>query len=95
VDEAVNVVFGNRLGNPLAALDVHVGEREVPGPVSPAFPLVLTRSGSLGGIVAADKVIDDIGMPDALLDRLGVAQVVFLAPLSNRFLHFLDHVSLP
>lgn len=33
---------------------------------------------SLGRVLATDKVVNDVGVTDALLDGLGVAQVVFL-----------------
>ena len=32
----------------------------------------------LGRILAADKVVNNVGVTDSLLDRLGVAQIVFL-----------------
>jgi hypothetical protein len=31
----------------------------------------------LGGIIAADEVIDDVGVPDTGFDGLGIVQVVF------------------
>lgn len=31
----------------------------------------------LGGIVTADEVVDDVGMPDTGLDGLGVVQIIF------------------
>lgn len=37
-----------------------------------------TYGNSLGGILTTDKVVDNIGVTNALLDGLGVAQVVFL-----------------
>ena len=33
---------------------------------------------SLGRVLATSQVVDDIGVTDALLDGLGVAEVVFL-----------------
>jgi hypothetical protein len=59
---------------------VHIREGEVPSSVNPrvhaSCPSLLN---SLGGVVSADQVVDDVRVPDALLDRLGVVKVVFLA----------------
>jgi hypothetical protein len=38
---------------------------------------------SLGRVVPADQIVDDVGMPDALLNGLGVVEVVFLASVQQ------------
>lgn len=82
MDEAVNIIFGDSFGDALSTLDMDVLEREVPGTqvntrASPPqlFPV---NPDSLGRVVATDQVVDDIGVSDALLDGLGVAQVELL-----------------
>jgi hypothetical protein len=63
---------------------VDVGEGEVPRCVSPA-PVIpsTTPLNSLGRVVPADQIVDDVGMPDALLNGLGVVEVVFLASVQQ------------
>lgn len=79
MDEAVDVVLGYGLGDALGAPDVHVVKREVPrrssAPDFPQFP----QANSLRWVVPSDKVVDDVRMPDALLDGLGVPQIKFLS----------------
>ena len=77
----VDIILGNGLNDPLGALDVHIREGVVPNPVSRWPSAHAPTPDSLGGIVAADQVVDNVRVPDALLDRLGVVQVVFLAPI--------------
>lgn len=81
MDEPVDIVLGDGLGDALGALDMHIGEGEVPGRSARPY-LYPPPCNSLGRIVPANQVVHDIRMPDALLDRLGVAQVVFLEPFS-------------
>jgi hypothetical protein len=78
VDEAVDVVLGNSIGNTFDTVDVDVLVGEVPGVVRNHIFMRITHGNSLGGILATDKVVDDIGVTNALLDGLSVAQVVFL-----------------
>jgi hypothetical protein len=42
---------------------------------------------SLGGVLAADKVVDNVGVTDTLLNGLSVTQVVFLQQLDLTFNH--------
>lgn len=77
VDEAVDVVLGNSIGNTFDTVDVDVLVGEVPGVVRNHIFMRITHCNSLGGILATDKVVDDIGVTNALLDGLSVAQVVF------------------
>lgn len=86
VDVPVDIILGDRLGDPFGALDMDVLQGEVPGPVS-SWPIppsqARPRADSLGGVVPADQVVDDVRVPDALLDRLGVVQIVFLASVQQ------------
>lgn len=41
------------------------------------FDVDILETEVLGGIVAADEVVDDVRVPDTGFDRLGVAQIVF------------------
>lgn len=80
MDEPVNVILGDSLSNPHGTLDMHVLQGEVPRPVSyRPKGSNLPGLGSLGRVVAANQVVDDVRVPDALLNRLGVVEVVFLA----------------
>jgi hypothetical protein len=80
VDEAVHVVLGDSLGDALSTVNVHVGVGEVPRlPVNCLLQLpVYCKLHALGRVLATSQVVDDIGVTDTLLDRLGVAEVVFL-----------------
>lgn len=78
MDEAVDIVLGNSIGNTLDTVDVNVLVGEVPGIVRNHLFMYITHYNSLGGILATDKVVDNIGVTNALLNGLGVAQVVFL-----------------
>lgn len=42
------------------------------------YSFMYTTHNSLGGILATDKVVDNIGVTNTLLNGLCVAQVVFL-----------------
>lgn len=81
VHEAVDIVFRSSLRNTLDTIDVDIGVGEVPvRPISKPFAC---RDAAhfchlLGGILTANKVVHDVRMANALLNRLGVAQVVFL-----------------
>jgi hypothetical protein len=69
VDEAVNIILGNGLGNPLGTFNMYVFEREVPSSVSPAgLAQLADHLNSLRRIVSADQVVHDVRMPDALFD---------------------------
>jgi hypothetical protein len=85
VDEAVDIVLGNSIGNTLDTVDVDILVGEVPGVVRNHIFIYITHCNSLGGILATDKVVDNIGVTNALLDGLGVAQVVFLYRESDTF----------
>ena len=85
MDEAIHVVLGDSLSNPLSAFDMDILEREVPSnfvslrsfpPHQPQFP------DSLGGIVPPDQVIHHIRVSDTGLDRLRVPQIIFLTGCS-------------
>lgn len=79
MDKSVNVVLGNSLDDTLNTVDVDIGVGEVPDHgqrTSPTFDILLLHS--LGGVLTAHKVVDNIGVTDAFFDRLSVAQVVFL-----------------
>lgn len=78
MDEAVDIVLGNSIGNTLDTVDVDVLVGEVPGIVRNRLFIYITHYNSLGGILATDKVVDNIGVTNALFNGLGVAQVVFL-----------------
>lgn len=78
MDEAVDIVLGNSIGNTFDTIDVDVLVGEVPGVVRNHLFRYTTHYNSLGGILATDKVVDNIGVTNALLNGLGVAQVVFL-----------------
>jgi hypothetical protein len=78
VDEAVDIVLGNSIGDTLDTVDVDILVGEVPGIVRNHLFMYITRYNSLGGILTTDKVVDNIGVTNALLNGLGVAQVVFL-----------------
>lgn len=78
VDEAVDIVLGNSIGNTLDTVDVDILVGEVPNIVRNHLFIYTTHFNSLGGILATDKVVDNIGVTNALLNGLGVAQVVFL-----------------
>lgn len=66
MNESVNVVLGNSLGNSLSTIDMNVGVGEVPETISfPSSNILLlfdTSSfyNSLGGILATDKVVNDV-----------------------------------
>lgn len=78
MNETVNVVLGNSVGDALDTIDVDILVGEVPGRVSGYPASRSTKPSSLGGVLTADKVVDNIGVTHALLNGLGVAQVVFL-----------------
>lgn len=80
MDEAVHVVLGDSLGDALSTVNVHVGIGEVPRlPGQLLFQLPIHgKLHALGRVLATSQVVDDIGVTDTLLDRLGVAEVVFL-----------------
>lgn len=78
VDEAVDIVLGNSVGNTFDTVDVDILVGEVPAIVRNHVFMYITHFNSLGGILATDKVVDNIGVTNALLNGLGVAQVVFL-----------------
>jgi hypothetical protein len=79
VNEAVDIVLGDSIGNTFDTIDVDVLVGEVPGVVRDHLFMCITHCNSLGGILATDKVVDNIGVTNALLDGLSVAQVVFLS----------------
>lgn len=76
VDESVNVVFGDCLSDTLCTVNVDVLVGEVPAQL--AFIQNHSRGDVLGRIVTADKVVNNVGMANALFNRLCVAKVVFL-----------------
>lgn len=61
VNEAVDIVLGDGIGNTGGTLDVDVLEIEV-----------------LGGVVATDQVVDNVGVADRLLNGSSVAEIHFL-----------------
>lgn len=67
VDEAVDIVLGDGIGDTGGTLDVDVLEVEV-----------------LGGVVATDQVVDNVGMTNGLFDGGSVAEIHFLLYLSAR-----------
>ena len=79
MNEAVDVIFGSGLNDTLDTVDIDIVVREIPAQL-----LAVIRAGqsflvnSLSRILTANKVIDNVGMADTFLDRLGVPQVVFL-----------------
>lgn len=79
MNEAVDVIFGSGLNDTLDTVDIDIVVREIPAQL-----LAIIRAGqsflvnSLSRILTANKVIDNVGMADTFLDRLGVPQVVFL-----------------
>lgn len=78
MDESVDIVLGDGLGDALGTVNVDVGVGEISMLVNGQSTVVQYHSHSLSGVLATDKVVDDIGVTDALFNRLGVAQVVFL-----------------
>ena len=82
MDESIDVVFGDSLCNALGSInmDIHEGEvpvhrvRREPFCKYPSFLDFLLRR-----ILATDKVVNNIGVTDALFNRLSVSQVVFLS----------------
>lgn len=78
MDEAVDVVLGNSIGNALNTVNVDILVREVPRIINNHTSMHSTHFYSLGRILTTDKVVNDIGVTNALLDGLGVAQIVFL-----------------
>lgn len=80
MDETVDVVFGSRLCNAFRTVNVNVGVGEVPARLLTEcsrnkFPL---DCHSLSRVLTANKVVNNIGVTNALLNGLGVPQVIFL-----------------
>jgi hypothetical protein len=78
VNKSINIVLGDRFGNAFCSPDVNVIEIEVP---KISFNLMIwtrSRENSLCWIISADEIVDDIGMPYALLDRCFVPEIHFL-----------------
>ena len=72
MDKSVNIVLGNSLGDALSAVDVDILEREVPVQCQlPSSRPVCCRN-SLGRVVPANQVENDVRVPHTLLNRLGV-----------------------
>lgn len=80
MDETVDVVFGSRLCNTFRTVNVNIGVREVPARLltecSPNQSSL--HCYSLSRVLTANKVVDNIGVTNALLNGLGVPQVIFL-----------------
>jgi hypothetical protein len=60
-------------------VDIRVGE--VPAHISISCRPIDCFHHELGRVLTADKVVDHVGVTDALFDRLGVAKIVFLRGL--------------
>lgn len=79
MDKAIDIVLGNSLSYPLGSLDVDILEGVVPRRFlsyrSSNAPRFIDL---LGGVVTADQVVDNIGVSNALFDRLSVVEVVLL-----------------
>lgn len=84
VNEPVDIVLGHSLGDSLGTVNVNVGVGKVPTAVNLTFCLQSCMH-SLRGVLASDKVVDNVGVTDALLDGLGVAQIVFLWGVRERY----------
>lgn len=80
MDESVDVVLRDSLRNSLRTVDMDILVREIPATVQTLFHRTCKIGNLLGRIVAADEVIDNIGVTDAFFNRLSVAKVIFLTP---------------
>lgn len=82
VHVAVDIVLGDSVDNTLGTLNVNILQREVSesslASITSEHCAPQPAGVLLGGVVAADQVIHNVGVADALLDRLGVAKIVFL-----------------
>lgn len=80
MDETVDVVFGSRLCNTFRTVNVNIGVREVPARLltecSPNQSSL--HCYSLSRVLTANKVVNNVGVTNALLNGLGVPQVIFL-----------------
>lgn len=83
VDESVNVVFCNSFCDSFSSFNVYILEFEVPGTDEPSYPKFVLGWSILGRIIASNKVVDYIGMPDTLLQRLCISQIIFLLIISK------------
>lgn len=82
MDESIHVVFGNSIGNSLRSFNMYIFEIEVPD-TNECFSLDDLLWNILSGIVASNKIVDNIRVPDTLLQRLCVSQIVFLPEVSQ------------
>ena len=77
MDETVDVVFGSRLCNAFRTVNVNVGVGEVPARLLTECSSSL-HCYSLSRVLTANKVVNNIGVTNTLLNRLSVPQVIFL-----------------
>lgn len=82
MDETVDIVLSGSLCNAFRAVDVDIGVGKIPAHLLTKLKRGSPYAHSLCRVVAANKVVYDIGMTNALLDRLGVSQVIFLTDIS-------------
>ena len=80
MDESINVVFGDCISDPFRSVNVDVCVGEVPALLAIIYNLPCY---SLCRILATDKVVHHVRVTDTLLDRLGVAEIVFLVQLAS------------
>ena len=86
MDETVDVVFGSRLCNAFRTVNVNIGVREVPARLLTECSSSL-HCYSLSRVLTANKVVNNIGVTNALLNGLGVPQVIFLGGSMSLLLH--------
>jgi hypothetical protein len=77
MDEPVNIVFGNRLGNSLCSVNMNILVREIPARTL-AETSYCRGAHRLCGILAPDEIVHDVGVTDTFFNRLGVSEIIFL-----------------
>jgi hypothetical protein len=77
MDEPVNIVFGNRLGNSLCSVNMNILVREIPARTL-AGTSYYRGAHRLCGILAPDEIVHDVGVTDTFFNRLGVSEIIFL-----------------